>query len=214
MSILDDLLTYPRFGGGLRRYSCYMAALIDARRAAGRSADSGVRCTTEHSASWLAVLGYLAWFDLVGATLRTWQQPAEAPTCIERAIEQFAPEVSADDSLTIYALRCALSHDYSLINNPRYRDGKLRHDSRHDKMRHLFIVDRGHPLVKGPRQRWDGTFPAPSGFAYQTKVGFGALGDLVEDIHSAILESHRAGTLRSAIPDDELSVRYFAHASL
>src|SRR5437588_7195826 len=118
MSVLDDLLTRPRFGEGLQNYSCYWAALRDARLTTLRDLDTGYPAHPDHSRSWLGSAGYLAWLDLVGTAFTRTDQPAPSSiTAIEKGIERFAPHVDPPDRRALYALRCSLLHDNSLANS-------------------------------------------------------------------------------------------------
>jgi hypothetical protein len=84
--------------------------------------------------AWLATIGFLVLFDQIGTALERTDRPTQGgssvelalehtdrPTqggsCVELALERFSG-VQEAECAGLYALRCALAHDFSLVNLP------------------------------------------------------------------------------------------------
>lgn len=117
---------------------------------------------------------------------------------ILRALKWWAPGVTDKGAKAIYALRCALAHDYSLFN-PNPKDPELRHE---------FRLHRGTgALVQLPARPWQGDFTQ---LHDPTTISLRVLGERVESVASAVMESHARGELRIAkgLSPDDLMQRY------
>lgn len=105
---LPYVVPYPNGVRGVKHRSSFEAIFEDAATASG----------------WLSTLGFLSFFDQIGKVLcRTGgpSLPAELNR-MERALAKFGDctELSEGDWAALYALRCALMHDYSLIKSARH----------------------------------------------------------------------------------------------
>lgn len=174
----------------MKRRSSFEAGYSDARYAA----ESGI--------VWLAAVGHLAFLDQVGTALRRTDVVASGPSSVECALELFGT-VDARTGAAIYALRCALAHDYSLVNMAE----KVSNPSRREALRHAFVL-RGHgglSVVEFPSEPWDGD---PQHVA-QTFVDLRLLALLVADVRDQILQLQQQGLLQLAIDPAEARRRYF-----
>ncbi|HYS38272.1 MAG TPA: hypothetical protein VEO01_21860, partial [Pseudonocardiaceae bacterium] len=130
-------------------------------------------------------------FTLVGAGITT---PA-----IHHALRTF----SSEDEPTIdalYALRCALVHDYSLANvapngNPQRT--------------HLFRLDANAttPLIQFPSARWDGNYASVTP-ENETLVNLQKVGDLAVSVVARLRTEHDAGNLDIRLDLTEFELRY------
>jgi hypothetical protein len=170
-------------------FSCFSAAVRDAREATGRSPNTGVLERPVQAGNWLGTLGYLVILDLVGECFRPVSAAREPVTkaAVVRALTYFAQGLSDDVILAIYALRCALAHDYGLIN---IGNGPFA-----SRLHHAFLLinDEKEPVVALPTLRWNGELTAAR--RHRTVVNVRALGDLVERVVLTLQAGHRAGNL-------------------
>ena len=195
-------------------HSCLDAALRDTRGAALRHPPDGSPCDlANHSRSWLGTVGYLIIVDQLGSALKPASEPegtfSSETTSFERCLRRFSPECSTQTISALYGLRCALAHDFGLINPPQEgRRLRLQH-------RLYALTPASIELVTSPVPPWDGKLdplPAPSS---ATTVNTRQLADLVE----AMVASLRAGpidSLRIALTGgvQELRLRFFFSARL
>jgi hypothetical protein len=184
--------------GGVQVFSGFAGALRDARRVTGRDPATGAVVEPALCGSWLGVLGYLILLDQIGHSLGLAGSKTRRGD-LRVALHEFsklpAPEVAA-----LYALRCALAHDYSLLNK-NYKRPELNHN---------FTLSSSHtsPLVSLPATPWDGDLDHRAGA--RTTVNLWGVGDLVESVVQRIFDAAIAGDLVVTLEggSDELLQRY------
>jgi hypothetical protein len=165
----------PTPSGNVRIQSTLAALLGECRSVTNRDAVGEV-LPRAHAGSWLGAIGYLSLLDQVGSAVRH-RHPPSTPagaTTVEQALADFG-SCSGADATTLYALRCSLAHDYSLVNI-----GEARAAARRRTLHHVFTLTQGAPqLVQRPVHAWGGTRPNTGG---TTVVDVRRLGDLVEEV--------------------------------
>jgi hypothetical protein len=186
-----------------KRMSSFWAALRDARCATGRNVETGTVVDEAKTGSWLGAIGYLLLLDQIGTAVRPKRGPGvPAPTggsSICKALEWFAPHHIEKGRKAIYALRCALAHDYSLFNNHR-NDPDMRHE---------FALHRGEGrVVQLPPISWSGSYTTLE--RYPTEISLRALGDDIEYVVRRVLDCYEHGdlTIGAGISAEELTLRY------
>jgi len=97
---------------GVKYQSSLIAILGDARGAADRNQEGRVK-PNRRSQSWLGATGYLILLDQVGKTFKVNGAPDTFDHPIGLAISHFTPIQHEATIEALYALRCALAHDYS-----------------------------------------------------------------------------------------------------
>lgn len=128
-----------------------------------------------------------------------------------RVIHDFQPDkLSHEEVEALYALRCALAHDYSLSNLGR-GSAELR-----PLLHHSFsLVEIAPDLIQLPTsdRRWNGVWggPGPSSDHDSTTVGLRSVGDFVESLTSEIRAAHSRGEVAIACEGGatEMNERYF-----
>jgi hypothetical protein len=166
------------------RISSFVAALRDARQATGRDLNTGAVLDETQTGSWLGAIGYLLLLDQIGTAVEPASAGNRQQVSILRALEWWSPGVTEKGRKAIYALRCALAHDYSLFN-PNSRDPDLQHEFRLHR-------GKGH-LVQLPAHSWQGNY---SGLQDPTTVSLAVLGDRVEQVVLEVVAAHSRGELR------------------
>lgn len=189
-------------GSGLT--SCFAAVLRDARGAARRDVGSGLPAFPDHSTSWLGTVGYMILLDQLGSVLKPkGTKTTDRP--FADALAGFADPLEVDDVEALYALRCCLVHDYSLVHA-----GKNAKPPRHFN---LWSNDTA-PLVEHPDVPWDGqVIPIVVNervYSTTTFVNTRAFADLVESLVENARAKAAAGELEIALPDgrDGIVFRY------
>lgn len=173
--------------------SSFWALLMDARCTAGRDPGTGRVVDPARSESWLAVMGYLCWFDQVGAAVHLAGETGSSRG-FHRCLLQFS-DVSSKDRSALLGLRNAFAHNYGLIAHHRRR-----------QEHYAFALDVDGPLIEHPDTAWDGGFPVPP--SVTTIVGLRELGDLAEIVKTRVLAAQAAGELMPALPPAELCDRF------
>ena len=122
-AVLDrylDLGSRVNGSGSFEYWSCYAAAVHDARFACGQDKTGRWPQGREVEAGrWLGAVGWLCLFDQMGQTIR--RAGSNPPNIkkvgerFKRALTDFAPGLAPDDRDVLYALRNSLAHSYSLI---------------------------------------------------------------------------------------------------
>jgi hypothetical protein len=184
--------------GGVQRKSSFMGALLDTRAIAHRDAGTGeLQAGANDSGGWLAAIGYVVLLDQIGNCFTTNGAPPAPQEDFVHALQRFS-ELSDGEIEALYAMRCALAHDYSLVN-----PGKA-------KRRHVFeYADHpGGPAVQLPAAEWSGSYSDPVPPAQTTRVNLRAVGDLAESVVSRLRELHQAGELVLRLDLDEFRMRY------
>lgn len=200
------LTVRPPSPGPISWVSTFSAVVRDARDATGRDPETGRTQEETRSGNWLGALAYLVMFDQVGECFsrRSGTLPATERRNVVRALTDFAkPPLDEPEILAIYALRCALAHDYALVNLGQGKDARL--------LTHRFLLrtDVSSPLVTLPIEPWDGQL-SPSRYRNQTHVNLRALGDLAERVVAEIQAAQLAGDVEIALDGgiDELDGRF------
>ena len=180
------VLIYPRqVGEGRIGTTSFFAALGDARSATGRD-DNGAIEDEPRSGSWLGAIGYMALLDQIGKSIK----PANMPRSEDReglvlALHHWT-DLDEPSIQALYALRCALAHDFSLYNQGR------------TDRQHLFALDRqdSGSVVRFPITRWTGNFMETSN-DMRTWVSLRLFGDLVERVVASV---------RSAVATNQVEI--------
>jgi hypothetical protein len=204
---LNAFLTVrPPTDGPLSWFSTFSAVVRDAREVTGRHLDTGEVENDARAGNWLGAVAYLIFLDQIGDCFEPdpiLRPPAENTAAIVRALTYFEPSLSDDDILAIYALRCALIHDYSLVNIGRGR--------RADRLHHRFVLvnSASLPLVERPPVAWDGELGS-STYRMQTTVNARRVGDVGENVLKLVQRVHADRRLRIRLPGgiDELVARF------
>jgi hypothetical protein len=185
---------------GVRYQSSLIAILNDARGAADRDGRGHVR-RGSRSQSWLAATGYMVLLDQVGTSFRVAGATTDRfPHSIGRAISHFSPLRNEAAIHALYALRCALAHDYSLFNRRTRPSHELDHAFN-------FTADTVSPLVELPAVAWNRVYRDPPE-EQTTIVNLRKLGDLGESVVATLRNLHRRGRLELRLPLDEFEWRY------
>jgi hypothetical protein len=215
------------FPPGIYFESSLSAILRDARGATGRDDEGVLPPDRAHEGrSWLGALGYLCLIDQVGTAVRpkrvtTIPLDEHWPPSFVRGLARFAPDLVSSplDRAALYGVRCALAHDFSLVNMGN--DGRVRGEKKPPRPGTQRLIDRLHvfnytfdperPLVDHAVQLWRRTTwtPRPE---QMTVVNLYKVGNLAESIVATAQAMHVAGRL--TINDEyvrsprELMVRY------
>ena len=163
--------------------SSFEAALADAE-AASKAGRDGIH--------WLAAIGYLVFLEQVGKVLRLNDVQAEGENDVEIALHLFS-KVAQPQRVAVYALRCALAHDFGLINKGIEKRWKAKSP---DPLRHYFVLTlRGPgPVITLPSTPWNGGLQdIPE--SQKTTIHLGRLADLVRSVRDRVLEHHAARNL-------------------
>lgn len=180
--------------------SSFWLVLRDARVASGRDPRSGERVTMQPATMWLGAVGYLILLDQIGSALRRPSRPSTGHPII-RALAMFS-DVLPNDRRVLYALRCALAHDYSLVNVGSAGD-------------HLFRLewDEMLPLVRMPPSPWTGEYSELQGVPDRrpgdTMVNLLALTEVSESVVQTVFKAHAENDLVMAVTGTEAAHRYF-----
>ena len=182
-----------------RMASALIRALGSIRKETGRDKD-GLKILGEDHGSWLGAIGYMVILDQIGNCFRPRTRPNfHNLNSIQKALRYFT-HLGHLRINAIYALRCALAHDYSLCNY--HKDQSLQH---------RFVVTQGEipPLVKLPRVPWDGDI-LKNERRNVTVVNLEKLGDLVETIYRRLIDLHKHNGLEISLKGgpNELLQRY------
>jgi hypothetical protein len=197
-AVHDHLYLHPPVQG-IQRKSSFMGALTDARGIGNRDLLTGkLREGAKDSGGWMPAIGYLVLLDQIGSCFGApgCTHPAGGASFIH-ALECFSglPHLEVE---TLYALRCALAHDYSLfnVNTP-------------DRT-HVFTYDDSEhgPLVQLRQTPWTGDHTAIAADQITT-VNLRAVGDLVEGIVEKLRALLASNDLVLRLPVDEFRKRYF-----
>lgn len=143
------------------------------------------RVTMDHGkALWLATLGYLVVFELLGRSVARpktrYPHRSQANQRFEAGIREFSGRrVSDQIRAALWSLRCGLAHEVALRS----------------QQRHVFQMRQDGPLVLHPRRPWDGTLADAARQSGKTQVNVRAVGDLAEDVVSKVRDLHQAGRL-------------------
>jgi len=192
------LFEHVSIGEG-RVVSALIRALNNARRETGRD-KNGLKILGQDHGSWLGAIGYMVILDQIGNCFR----PRSRPTfhnfnSIQKALRYFT-HLGVRRINGMYALRCALAHDYSLCNY--HKDQSLQH---------RFVVTQGEkpPLVKLPRIPWDGDI-FKNERRNVTVVNLEKIGDLVEAVYKRLIELYKRKNLEISLKGgpNELIQRY------
>lgn len=194
--------------------SSLIAALRDARLNTGRNVGTGALEHPDRAGSWLGAIGYLLILDQIGSCLKPryeqdnsfWEKmtpkgiryPGRIST-IEKAIRDFGssgPLVAR----TIYYLRCALAHDYSLMHQTR--NGQYYSFSLQNTDESFVVRIADEPYLGPGYERSEDT---------TNVINLRGLADSVEAIYVNLVELQRERKLEIALAGgvDELMQRYF-----
>jgi hypothetical protein len=203
------LIREPGKGGGRIVESSLHAALRDCRSAQGRERDGSLDDGVE-AASWLGAIGYLCVLDQLDTAVRR-TDVADPASGHFRVLRQCVPsdEMSDDEIEALYALRCALAHDYSVANSPPKWQTKNRQRLLHVFRLYAGARDRVVELPEG--NRWNGEYGDASNTHGPTIVSLRGLGDLVERVVSSVRSAHESNHLVIHCDDGaaEMDERYF-----
>ena len=165
-------------------FSSLIGVLRDAREITGRDLQTGQRLSNPNhgrSDSWLGASGYLTVLDQLGKCYRPKsKQRLNKINSITKALKYFT-HLSDHEIASIYALRCAFSHDYSLFN--------IGNNGADDKLtQHFTVTGLGfNNLISLPNIQWNGNHSEKT-IENRTIINLPLLGDLVEEIYKAVIE--------------------------
>ena len=183
----------------LKLFSGFTAGLGDARLATNRDRD-GRKLPGKSHISWLGTIGYMALLDQIGKCFKPKGYPPAVGNSICRCLTYFG-DLTPPEQDALYALRCALAHDFGLINI----------STRKPKLTHRFTLTEGPkaPLVKLPLRQWDGDYENMSA-ENKTTVNLEAFGDLAETICGKVRDLNDKDELEITLVggSDELLDRY------
>jgi hypothetical protein len=188
---------------GFQYKSSLAALLVDVRGAAQRDLATGRPLQGGQHHSWLAATGYLILVDQIGTCFDVVGRSSSGEKAFIRALDAFSPERDMQIWYALYALRCALAHDYSLFNQ-----------SNDAKKRHAFnlTADPALPLVCLPARTWSGTYDVDNLPPEEeiTVVNLHKVADLVEDMVAKLqrLHAERKLAIRASLSIDEFHLRY------
>jgi len=179
--------------------SALIRALGNIRKETGRD-KNGLKILGEDHGSWLGAIGYMVILDQIGNCFRPRTRlTLHNLSSIQKALRYFT-HLGHRRINAIYALRCALAHDYSLCNYHK-----------NQSLQHRFVVTQGEspPLVKLPRVPWDGDI-LKNERRNVTVVNLEKLGDLVETIYKRLIALHKHNSLEISLKGgpNELIQRY------
>jgi len=188
---------------GVQYKSSLTALLTDARGAAQRDLITGRPTPGGQHHSWLAATAYLILLDQIGTCFQVAGTPGTNGRPLIHALRAFSSEQDQRVQYALYALRCALAHDYALFNNRP--EPYLRHAFN-------FLASPALPLIRFPTRTWSGKYDVenlpPRGEI--TVINLHKLADLVEGV---VTELHRQRAadqleLRPGLTVDEFHLRY------
>jgi hypothetical protein len=206
-TVLDAHLFARPAVNGVQYKSSLIALLQDARGTAERDTNTGQVLPGKLSTSWLGAVGYLALVDQVGSCFMTPGQQVTDKVAVVHAIRTFSHVKDEPTVQALYALRCALAHDYALYNDGRAGNGQVRPLLRHA---FNFCADTTSQLVRLPTKTWSGTYNAqvPPPDDEITTVNLRKVGDLAEEIVAELRTLYAASDLAIRLPINEFHVRY------
>lgn len=181
--------------GVVTSWSGFWLALRDARVTAGRNADTGAIVNPDPPTKWLGAVGYMVLLDQLGTAVHRPSVPTTGAPIL-RTLEAFT-NLSDADRKVVYALRCALAHDFSLVNKGGAGD-------------HLFrlVWDPTSPLIAHPATAWDGDY-AHAATSDDTVVNLRQLIEVSEQVVAEVFNAHAKGDLALLVPVNEAEHRYF-----
>jgi hypothetical protein len=192
--------------------SCFIAALRDARKTTCRQINNGGNLPDVNHGSWLGAIGYMVLLDQIGGCLKPKNRQSKYTNEFKKALDYFESGLNDDEINALYALRCSFAHNYSLINvDEHFKEA----DKSKDKLTHCFHVGVGKPckIVELPQKRWERDFKKISDDEI-TYINLEALGDLVENICSKIIDKFQRDELELTLPVEEFLKRYFFHTQI
>jgi hypothetical protein len=185
--------------GEMTRFSGFIAALGDARAATGRD-ENGAKRPGGYLGSWLGAVGYMSLLDQIGSCFKPKGVQIVTGNTIKKALTYFT-NLTNNEIDSIYALRCAFAHDFSLYNI----------NQRDQNLTHRFQVRQGPigQIVVLPKIRWDGNYNNMTQ-DNETIINLELYGDLVEDICGKLKDMAKSGDLEIVLNGgaEELLKRY------
>ena len=187
--------------------SVLTVALRDSRRITGRDISTGKKLIIDEPfiiGCWLGILGYFSILDQIGKCFSNSERSINnKDNDIIQALRNFT-DVSEEEIYALYALRCALIHEYSLFNMPKTKN-KI------ELLVHRFSITIGdyYPLITLPKNQWNGNFG--TNFKNdETIVNVEKFCDLVENIYNYICKLFDEGKLNIKLKggSDELLQRF------
>lgn len=182
--------------------SSLVHALRNIRLITGRNIDSGVIDSDSnlgYPGNWIGAIGYLTILDQIGKCYRpnSKNKITDKRSPIKKALAYFT-KISDEEANAVYALRNAFHHDFSLLN---IYNGNNYH----------FAVNQHatNPVVILPSIQWDGNINNRN-ICNQTYINLQALGDLVENIYTQLLQLENSNKLVLDLDGgkEELTARY------
>lgn len=178
---------------GIHNYkSSYYAALLEARKHAGRNTLTGKIEDEEKTGCWSGACTYMTLIDHVGGFFADGVNKDNRESFMG-CLEKFSYLKEKIDFDTIYSLRNSFIHKFNL-----YNDNKKYNNS------HIFSVNRDPiNLIIKAKMPWDGIYKKEGiDSEYITSVSLRRLGDMVEDIHLNLLKKISNNELKITIPEE------------
>ncbi|MBC9934412.1 hypothetical protein [Chitinophaga qingshengii] len=205
----EQIINLHLFGvrpiGNQEYFSALIAGIRDARKFTGRNIETGQIEIYDNNVNgcWLGAIGYLILLDQIGKCFKpsTISINFQSKTAsIVRTLQYFS-DLQDSERYCIYALRCALAHDYGLYNI----------NGREPALTHHFLLRANSttPLIELPKDQWDGKISTRNP-ENCTTVNLLALGDLVENIFESLKTMASQNQLEIILQGgtEELSSRY------
>lgn len=173
--------------------SPYVAALQHSRYATNRNENTGEKIIGKKHGSWLGAIGCMIVLDIIGSKfnvlanknrideIKNELKPQKIPSFV-KALGYFS-NLSCEEIFALYALRCTFIHDFFLYNNKNIK-----------YLHHFQVTDGEGKIVTLPNIKWDGDLKNRN--INITIVNLEALGDLVEEIHSKLLNFAKENILK------------------
>jgi hypothetical protein len=197
---VDEHLYFRPVTRGHQRKSSLMGNLRDARGVAGRDLDTGcLPAGARNAGGWMAAIGYLILLDQIGTCFaHSGLRRSPREQSFSFALRCFTG-LQPEQIDALYAARCALAHDYSLVN-----------PSPNPALRHIFnyTESRTEPLVKPPTRPWDGDYASTTDWSEVTVVNLWAVGDVVEEVVATLRDLHSKDDLELLLSLPEFRLRY------
>lgn len=176
---------------GVQFFTGFALALREARSMTGRDPQTGQKLNSSQHLSWLGNLGYMVLLDQLGTCFcRKGHREKSRFNGFKGALREFT-DLEDSHIEVLYALRCCLAHDFSLIAIDR--DGRPTH--------HFRLVG-GHewPLATLPNRPWEGCLALRSSDD-ATTVNLEKFGDQAEEIVKTIRELNDTGQIQIRLRD-------------
>lgn len=177
------------------KHALFTAAVNHARAACGRD-HAGNLVDPGHAGNWAGNICYLALLDQLATCFGVVRDPNS-----QKYISFLtANGIRSDDANAIYALRCALVHEFGLVNISR---------SNPDLQRAFTVTPEATgDMVQHPKTPWDGAYASLTADNV-TIVHLGCFANQVERIIADLKHKADSGGLATVLDPVEFETRFF-----